>query len=299
MSAPQLISDDLRGVLEDIAAAPKQRLFAGSFFRQMGLAFRGEDATVGVARAGLSAAERHLVAMHRRELALTLQQAFYAQFFAPGGPAGLFFPAKEPMAKDEWEDQARFARDTAPTAAFQSGTTTWLHRLLSGESVRTATEFQSLLAASRLLCESPLTQLYSGIAYDSFGLGASATAVFTSLLKRAPARIQVASMRCLQSTLTDRGNHIGAHFLCLQTLARVDSEGWEEEVIMELATLAMREHAHEHGLPIPDWARSAARNQESGMQTAYREIIDSMRAAKSAALGLCEFIDSDPMELFH
>ena len=106
MSAPQLISDDLRGVLEDIAAAPKQRLFAGSFFRQMGLAFRGEDATVGVARAGLSAAERHLVAMHRRELALTLQQAFYAQFFAPGGPAGLFFPRKEPMAKDEWEDQA-------------------------------------------------------------------------------------------------------------------------------------------------------------------------------------------------
>jgi len=95
------ISPDLRGVLEDIAAQPKQRLFAGTFFRRMHEAFRGEDATVGIAQAGLSTAERHLVAMHRRELGRVLLEGWYATFLRPGGPGGLLRPSRELPCAEE------------------------------------------------------------------------------------------------------------------------------------------------------------------------------------------------------
>jgi len=296
MSTSLLMSDDLRGVLEDIAVSPKQKLFAGSFFRRMGRAFRGEDATVGVARAGLSAAERHLVTMHRRELALTLQQAFYAQFFAPGGPAGFFFPTKEPLSKEQWEDQARFARDTAPTAAFQSRTTTWLHRLLNGESLVSNTEYQGLLTASTLLVDSPRNQLYSGIVHKAFNRDRAAIAVLSPLITSATSDVRVEALRSMQNLLSKFGRSTDAIRLGLRTLALLDSLGRGEESERELAGIAFRMLSDGTHVAVPGWAQRIAHDHESGVRVAFKGIVASVSPGRPTSNLECDLLDSDPLK---
>ena len=115
------ISDELRGILEDVAKSPKQRLFAGKFFSALHGAFAADIEPVGVARPGLSAAERELVRMHRRELSLCLLEGFYAHFFAPGGPSTTACASVEPKSDESRMGGARFSRDSAPAQAFKRG----------------------------------------------------------------------------------------------------------------------------------------------------------------------------------
>lgn len=76
-----LIPDDLRGVLEDVAADSRAGLFRVAP-ADIARRARGGAEPVSVARAGVSAAERELLEVHRTELAWLLREAFLQWFYS-------------------------------------------------------------------------------------------------------------------------------------------------------------------------------------------------------------------------
>lgn len=175
------ISEDLRGVLEDVAAQPKHRLFAASGFRQTFEAFdHGED-VVRPSLTGLSTAERHLLRVHRDELALGLLHGFYNHFLAPGGPGEKLNLTGTRAPDDEWKTRASYARDNARPAAFEKGVATWLHRLLRDRPPATVHEYFDLAVTTARLTRAERAAIDSGMCLMATNSFAAANGILERL----------------------------------------------------------------------------------------------------------------------
>jgi len=275
------IGDDLRGVLEDLAASPRQTLFGGTLHQRLQLAMNAEPTAIGANPTGLSKVERHLVAMHRRELAKVLNQAFYAEFFKPTGPAGLFRAAKEPCSKSAWNSKARATRDLAPHEAFTDGSGKWLHRLLDGQSLDSPVAFQSLLAASLRLSDSPRTRLFSGVAHQASESDAQALAVLSSLSRRAPDPEQLTALRCVQAISAKHGPVLQTLRLSFRALKLLEHSGREKEFAIEVATLAYRHSVYHWPFDLPDWVHDHAVNHRVAFEREFEHIRKSTGSSAS------------------
>ncbi|MDF1798048.1 MAG: hypothetical protein P1V81_02640 [Planctomycetota bacterium] len=281
---------DLRGVLEDIAAQPEQRLFAGTYFRRMHEAFLGEDATVGIAQSGLSSAERHLVAMHRRELSSVLLEAFYSNFFSPGGPSGLLQPVEQPMSRSDWEETARFARDTSPSDAFADGVGPWLHRLLDGKAPIGMAGYSGMLAASLRLASSSYAQLYSGIVYGRYDADRAALGTWASLVRRSPAVVKLSALRYSRDVHAGRGDLLAARACQDRLVGAALRSGDPGLIAEELVSGALLQRIHR--LPHLSLLPQVPSNEvHEACYTRLRDLLPMVLEHHAGDVSLCEELD--------
>jgi len=233
------IGDDLRGILEDVVKSDKQRLFAGNYFKNLHTEFNHKPEQIGVATAGLSSAERELVKLHRRELSLCLLNGFYAHFTA--GPVGQnpMAPTGPAQSLETRSQEAKFARDFAPTAAIKPGTMPWLHRLLEDEPIRNYEDFLSLAAAARRLHDSPYGSLYQGCSFYSFGRLKAARACLSSISNNSPLAPRILASRTLQSTHHRIGSIEAGLSVSFELMRLFEAMGHEDELLAELERLAV------------------------------------------------------------
>lgn len=181
--SPFAISEDLRGVLEDVVKEPKQRLFAGTCLQQAARGFDEIGDLTLTTRTGLSSAERHLLRVHKEELARALLFGFYYSFFAEGGPGQALNPLIPDPKQPRWKDHAEFARNNALPEAFAPGSARWLHRLLRGRPPQTFLEYHELAVAAERLTGTPTGRLYQGLNFDRAGKVGSAKSAFSQVCR--------------------------------------------------------------------------------------------------------------------
>lgn len=292
------ISDDLRGVLEDIAKSSKQQLFSGYLLSHMDTVFASQGEIARATQPGLSPAERHVLRMHRQELALALQHGFFNQFFATGGPAERIGTYAEKPLSSDWRDRAIFARDTAGAESFMPGTGRWLRRLLNGETLTTNTQYQSLLAASLRLAESPNAHLYSGLSHRAYNCDTAALAKFTRLFKNSPPPMQLHAIRPAQNLLLDHGQIAYASIIGHQAIQVIASTGNPQLLARELATMVIRKKKYGQAWRVlPSQAKWVASQPEIFVQELERTA-KGLGSLPSYAKAINEALCTDPKDLF-
>lgn len=199
------ISDNLRDVLEDIVAAPKQRLFAGTCLARVADSFHAQPQVVRASRTGLSFAEQHLLRVHREELSRALLHGFYNHFFAEGGPAARQNLHGVVDPEQTWKRNAHFARDNAMPAAFTEGTASWLHRLLQDRGPNSFEDYHWLAVAAETLTGSSTAQLYRGLNYDVSGNLGLAASLYDQVVRSGPSRDKHAAFERQGILLANQG----------------------------------------------------------------------------------------------
>lgn len=199
------ISDNLRDVLEDIVADPKQRLFAGTCLPRVVDSFHAQPEIVRPSCTGLSAAEQHLLRVHREELSRALLHGFYNHFFAEGGPAARQNLHGVVDPDQTWKRNAHFARDNAMPAAFTEGTASWLHRLLQDRGPKSFEDYHWLTVTAETLTGSSTAQLYRGLNYDVAGKCGSAASLYELVTRTGSLKDKHASLERLGILLANQG----------------------------------------------------------------------------------------------
>ena len=230
--SPFAISEDLRGVLEDVVKEPKQRLFAGTCLQQAARGFDEIGDLTLTTRTGLSSAERHLLRVHKEELARALLFGFYYSFFAEGGPGRRLNLIGRSEAGSSWRRNAEFARNNALPEAFAPGSATWLHRLLKGQPLRTTQDYHELAVAAERLTGSVTARLYRGLNLHTSGKSGAAQGLLRQVARDGAFPDRHPAMRKCASIEVLNGDFNAALSLEAQSLLLAEGEG-EENLVRE------------------------------------------------------------------
>ena len=286
------ISEDLRGVLEDVVKEPKQRVFAGTCLQ---LAAKGFD-EVGdltlTTRTGLSSAERHLLRVHKEELARALLFGFYYNFFAEGGPGRRLNLIGQSEADSSWRRNAEFARNNALPEAFAPGSATWLHRLLKGQSLRTTQEYHELAVAAERLTGSVSARLYRGLNYEVFGRVGRARSIYEDVWRYGKPSDQRAALQQLSAIQVNEGRKDVGFASELQALSlslRLSHEGWTGVHIARALVLA--ESSSFLSSAEQDDLVSLAREDEKVIATSLHEIAETHSSQPEWQAIACRILD--------
>ena len=127
------IDPDLRGALEDLIKEDgRGKLFKGLGVGEIAGAFALPDQTASFAQTGLTSVERHILAVHRDELAFVLNSAFITNHHATPESGGKRFHDGEVLDLADLADHARRVRDHATPAAYRHGTLRFLAKICNG-----------------------------------------------------------------------------------------------------------------------------------------------------------------------
>lgn len=160
------IDPDLRQALEDVAkASPTNGIFAGLGSGQIRGAFALPDQEISVARAGLCTAERHVISVHRVELARILNQAFVTSHYALEGIGDRRFYDGEVLELGDLVARTEAAKRVTPPDAFRYRSGYFLSKIVSGEPISNLDEQASLTVASMRLHDTFQARTYYSTSY--------------------------------------------------------------------------------------------------------------------------------------
>ena len=155
------IDPDLRGALEDLIKEDgRGKLFRGLGVGEIAGAFALPDQTASFAQTGLTSVERHILAVHRDELAFVLNSAFITNHHATPESGGKRFHDGEVLDLADLANHARRVRDHATPAAYRHGTLRFLAKICNGEPIRNREELSSLTIASMRLIDTYKPRVY-------------------------------------------------------------------------------------------------------------------------------------------
>lgn len=146
---------DLRQALEDVVkASPSNGVFKGLGAMGVRGAFVLPDQPISIARAGVSSAERHILKVHRGELAWLLEEAFRISHLEAIGPDPDIEPQENLGTMEQLVPQAERIEERMPPLAMRYRSGYFLGRVLAGQPIKSADDRASMLVAAMRLRDS-------------------------------------------------------------------------------------------------------------------------------------------------
>jgi len=146
---------DLRQALEEVAkASPSNGVFSGLGATGVRGAFALPDQPISIARAGISSAERHILQVHRGELAWLLEEAFRISHLEAIGPDPDIEPQENLGTMEDLVPQAERIQERIPPLAMRYRSGLFLGRVLAGQPIKSADDRASMLVAAMRLRDS-------------------------------------------------------------------------------------------------------------------------------------------------
>lgn len=150
-----VMDPDLRQALEDVVkASPSNGVFSGLGATGVRGAFALPDQPISIARAGISSAERHILQVHRGELAWLLEEAFRISHLQVIGPDPDIEPQENLGTMEDLVPQAERVQERTPPLAMRYRSGYFLGKVLMGQPIKSADERGSLLVAAMRLRDS-------------------------------------------------------------------------------------------------------------------------------------------------
>ena len=160
------LDPDLRQALEDVAKkSPTGGIFAGLGAGDIKGSFPLPDQSISVAKSGLSSAERHILQVHRGELAWVLEEAFLVNYL-PTFEGNIDVECETPEFQtnlpslEELGGEARKRQELAPPEAFRYRTGLFISKITRAEPIPSHKEQLSLLVAAMRLRDSSFARYY-------------------------------------------------------------------------------------------------------------------------------------------
>jgi len=160
------LDPDLRQALEDVAKkSPTGGIFAGLGAGDIKASFPLPDQSISVAKSGLSSAERHILQVHRGELAWVLEEAFLVNYL-PTFEGNVDVECETPEFQaslpslEQLSSETRRLQELATPEAFRYRTGLFISKITRAEPIPNHKEQLSLLVAAMRLRDSSFARYY-------------------------------------------------------------------------------------------------------------------------------------------
>lgn len=207
------LDPDLRQALEDVAKkSPTGGIFAGLGAGDIKGSFPLPDQSISVAKSGLSSAERHILQVHRGELAWVLEEAFLVNYLPTlKGNVDAEFQDPDFQAKlsspGELTSSATQVQESANPLAFRYRTGLFVAKLAHGERISNQKELQSMLVAAMRLRDSAFARYYYAHTHLKGGSLDVAMRSASNLVSSGEAKMGAYAHSLYREALHRRGNY--------------------------------------------------------------------------------------------